>query len=411
MASEQMIFSVSEANNFIKALLDAVPQLQTIFVRGEISNYKCYPSGHHYFTLKDEGSALRCVMFRGMAAKLRFRPENGMKVVAFGRIGVFPRDGGYQLYCSDLSVQGVGDLHVAFEQLKEALGKEGLFDPAHKKPLPKYPRRIAIITSSAGAAVHDMLRILKARWPMSEVVLLPVRVQGAEAPAEIAGALRYANKWKVADLIITGRGGGSIEDLWAFNDERVARAIYASDLPVISAVGHEPDVTISDFVADARASTPSNAAEIAVPEQKELRRRLDTLSARMEQSAQKRVKALRERYEALARSRVLRDPMAFIDDKRLLLDYTQRKLSTLAQAQTAQRAQRCASLAASLDALSPLKVLGRGYAVARDENGTILRTAEEASVGEKIEVLLGQGSLMCTVDEQRTGGTGHGKNI
>ena len=411
MASEQMIFSVSEANNFIKALLDAVPQLQTIFVRGEISNYKCYPSGHHYFTLKDEGSALRCVMFRGMAAKLRFRPENGMKVVAFGRIGVFPRDGGYQLYCSDLSVQGVGDLHVAFEQLKEALGKEGLFDPAHKKPLPKYPRRIAIITSSAGAAVHDMLRILKARWPMSEVVLLPVRVQGAEAPAEIAGALRYANKWKVADLIITGRGGGSIEDLWAFNDERVARAIYASDLPVISAVGHEPDVTISDFVADARASTPSNAAEIAVPEQKELRRRLDTLSARMEQSAQKRVKALRERYEALARSRVLRDPMAFIDDKRLLLDYTQRKLSALAQAQTAQRAQRFASLAASLDALSPLKVLGRGYAVARDENGTILRTAEEASVGEMIEVLLGQGSLMCTVDEQRTGGTGHGKNI
>lgn len=411
MASEQMIFSVSEANNFIKALLDAVPQLQTIFVRGEISNYKCYPSGHHYFTLKDEGSALRCVMFRGMAAKLRFRPENGMKVVAFGRIGVFPRDGGYQLYCSDLSVQGVGDLHVAFEQLKEALGKEGLFDPAHKKPLPKYPRRIAIITSSAGAAVHDMLRILKARWPMSEVVLLPVRVQGAEAPAEIAGALRYANKWKVADLIITGRGGGSIEDLWAFNDERVARAIYASDLPVISAVGHEPDVTISDFVADARASTPSNAAEIAVPEQKELRRRLDTLSARMEQSAQKRVKALRERYEALARSRVLRDPMAFIDDKRLLLDYTQRKLSSLAQAQTAQRAQRFASLAASLDALSPLKVLGRGYAVARDENGTILRAAEEASVGEMIEVLLGQGSLMCTVDEQRTGGTGHGKNI
>ena len=411
MASEQMIFSVSEANNFIKALLDAVPQLQTIFVRGEISNYKCYPSGHHYFTLKDEGSALRCVMFRGMAAKLRFRPENGMKVVAFGRIGVFPRDGGYQLYCSDLSVQGVGDLHVAFEQLKEALGKEGLFDPAHKKPLPKYPRRIAIITSSAGAAVHDMLRILKARWPMSEVVLLPVRVQGAEAPAEIAGALRYANKWKVADLIITGRGGGSIEDLWAFNDERVARAIYASDLPVISAVGHEPDVTISDFVADARASTPSNAAEIAVPEQKELRCRLDTLSARMEQSAQKRVKALRERYEALARSRVLRDPMAFIDDKRLLLDYTQRKLSSLAQAQTAQRAQRFASLAASLDALSPLKVLGRGYAVARDENGTILRAAEEASVGEMIEVLLGQGSLMCTVDEQRTGGTGHGKNI
>ena len=411
MASEQMIFSVSEANNFIKALLDAVPQLQTIFVRGEISNYKCYPSGHHYFTLKDEGSALKCVMFRGMAAKLRFRPENGMKVVAFGRIGVFPRDGAYQLYCSELSAAGVGDLYVAFEQLKAKLEGEGLFDPAHKKPLPRYPKRIAVITSSAGAAVHDMLRILNARWPMSEVVLLPVRVQGAEAPPEIAGALRYANKWRVADLIITGRGGGSIEDLWAFNDERVARAIYASDLPVISAVGHEPDVTISDFVADARASTPSNAAEIAVPDQQELRRRLNVLQTRMEQSEQKRVKLLAERYEKLARSRVLRDPMAFIDDKRLLLDYTQRKLSALAQAQTAQRAQRFASLAASLDALSPLKVLGRGYAVARDKNGTILRAAEEASVGEKIEVLLGKGSLMCTVDEQRTGGTGHGKNI
>ena len=411
MASEQMIFSVSEANNFIKALLDAVPQLQTIFVRGEISNYKCYPSGHHYFTLKDEGSALRCVMFRGMAAKLRFRPENGMKVVAFGRIGVFPRDGAYQLYCSELSAQGAGDLHVAFEQLKVKLEKEGLFDPAHKKPLPRYPKRIAVITSSAGAAVHDMLRILNARWPMSEVVLLPVRVQGTEAPGEIAGALRYANKWQVADLIITGRGGGSIEDLWAFNDERVARAIYLSDIPVISAVGHEPDVTIADYVADVRAATPSNAAELAVPDRQELARRLKMLQTRMVRSEQKRVRALSERYEKLARSRVLRDPMAFIDDKRLLLDYTQRKLSTLAQAQTAQRAQRFASLAASLDALSPLKVLGRGYAVARDKNGTILRAAEEASVGEMIEVLLGQGSLMCTVDEQRTGGTGHGKNI
>ena len=401
MASEQMIFSVSEANNFIKALLDAVPQLQTIFVRGEISNYKCYPSGHHYFTLKDEGSALRCVMFRGMAAKLRFRPENGMKVVAFGRIGVFPRDGAYQLYCSELSAQGAGDLHVAFEQLKVKLEKEGLFDPAHKKPLPRYPKRIAVITSSAGAAVHDMLRILNARWPMSEVVLLPVRVQGTEAPGEIAGALRYANKWQVADLIITGRGGGSIEDLWAFNDERVARAIYLSDIPVISAVGHEPDVTIADYVADVRAATPSNAAELAVPDRQELARRLKMLQTRMVRSEQKRVRALSERYEKLARSRVLRDPMAFIDDKRLLLDYTQKNLASLAQNQMAQREQRYAALAAKLDALSPLKVLGRGYAVAKSADGTILRAAEDAAVGETIEVLLGRGSLACTVNEKR----------
>ena len=401
MAGEQMVFSVSEANNFIKALLDGVPQLQTIFVRGEISNYKCYPSGHHYFTLKDEGSALRCVMFRGMAARLRFRPENGMKVVAFGRIGVFPRDGAYQLYCSELNAQGAGDLHVAFEQLKAKLEKEGLFDPAHKKPLPRYPKRIAIITSSAGAAVHDMLRILNARWPMSEVVLLPVRVQGAEAPGEIAGALRYANKWQVADLIITGRGGGSIEDLWAFNDERVARAIYLSDIPVISAVGHEPDVTIADYVADVRAATPSNAAELAVPDRQELARRLKMLQTRMVRSEQKRVRALSERYEKLARSRVLRDPMAFIDDKRLLLDYTQKNLASLAQNQMAQREQRYAALAAKLDALSPLKVLGRGYAVAKSADGTILRAAEDAAVGETIEVLLGRGSLACTVNEKR----------
>ena len=408
---QQAIFSVSEANNFIKALLDAVPQLQTIFVRGEISNYKLYPSGHHYFTLKDEGSALRCVMFRGMASSLRFRPENGMKVIAFGRIGVFPRDGAYQLYCSELSAEGVGDLHVAFEQLKEKLYKEGLFDPAHKKPLPKYPRRIAIITSSAGAAVHDMLRILNARWPMSEVALLPVRVQGAEAPPEIAGALRYANRWKVADLIITGRGGGSIEDLWAFNDERVARAIYDSEIPVISAVGHEPDVTIADFVADVRAATPSNAAELAVPDQEELRRRLGVLQTRMTQSERKRVKVLRERYEKLARSRVLRDPMAFIDDKRLLLDYTQKNLAALAQNQMAQRTQRYAALAAKLDALSPLKVLGRGYAVARNAEGAILRTAADVQTGERIEILLGQGSLDCTVDGKNTGGTTDGKNV
>ena len=395
-----MIFSVSEANNFIKALLDAVPQLQTIFVRGEISNYKLYPSGHHYFTLKDEGSALKCVMFRGMAGKLRFRPENGMKVIAFGRIGVFPRDGAYQLYCSELSVEGVGDLHVAFEQLKEKLFKEGLFDPAHKKPLPKYPKRIAIITSSAGAAVHDMLRILNARWPMSEVVLLPVHVQGAEAPPEIAGALRYANKWQVADLIITGRGGGSIEDLWAFNDERVARAIYASDIPVISAVGHEPDVTIADFVADARASTPSNAAEIAVPDMAELLQRLDSFRSRMAQGTLNGLERQERRLKALAEKRVLTDPLAFVQDKRLQLDYVQQKLLTAANAQWQEEQRRFAALAAKLDALSPLKVLGRGYAMARTEDGAVLRTAAQVQSGDTIHLRLAQGGLRCTVTEK-----------
>ena len=408
---EQNIIAVSQVNEYIKFLLDRDELLTNLCVRGEVSNYKIYPSGHHYFTLKDAEGALKCVMFRSSAQRLRFRPENGMQVIAYGRVTVFPRDGAYQLYCSELSAAGVGDLYVAFEQLKAKLEGEGLFDPAHKKPLPGYPKRIAVITSSAGAAVHDMLRILNARWPMSEVVLLPVRVQGAEAPPEIAGALRYANKWRVADLIITGRGGGSIEDLWAFNDERVARAIYESEIPVISAVGHEPDVTIADFVADVRAATPSNAAELAVPDQQEIFRRLDALQTRMVQSEKKRVKLFAERYEKLARSRVLRDPMAFIDDKRLLLDYTQKNLASLAQNQMAQREQRFAALAAKLDALSPLKVLGRGYAVAKSADGRILRAAEDADVGEKIEILLGQGSLSCTVNERNTGGTTDGKNI
>ncbi|MBE6910134.1 MAG: exodeoxyribonuclease VII large subunit [Ruminococcaceae bacterium] len=400
----QTIFSVSEANNFIKALLDGVPQLREIFVRGEISNYKVYPSGHHYFSLKDAEGALRCVMFRGSASSLRFRPENGMKVIAFGRISVFPRDGSYQLYVSELTAEGAGDLHVAFEQLKAKLDAEGLFDPAHKKPLPRYPKTIAIVTSSAGAAVHDMIRILGARWPQSRIVLLPVRVQGAEAPPEIAGALRYANKWRVADVIITGRGGGSMEDLWAFNDERVARAIYDSVIPVISAVGHEPDVTIADYVADARASTPSNAAEIAVPDQNELRRALETLSGRMEQSERARLDALRNRLNELAAKRVLTDPTAFIADKRLLLDYTQKTLAALAEKQLAERQRRFAALCASLDALSPLKVLSRGYAMARGADGQVIRRAKDVAVGEKIDLTLGEGRLGCVVESRETGG-------
>lgn len=396
----QMIFSVSEANNFIKALLDRVPQLQEIFVRGEISNYKLYPSGHHYFTLKDAEGAMRCVLFKGNAFRLRFRPENGMKVIAFGRISVFPRDGAYQLYVSELSAEGVGDLHVAFEQLKRKLDAEGLFDPDHKKPLPRCPKTIAIVTSSAGAAVHDMIRILNARWPLSKVVLLPVRVQGEEAPGEIAGALRYANKWRVADVIITGRGGGSIEDLWAFNDERVARAIYDSEIPVISAVGHEPDVTIADYVADARASTPSNAAEIAVPDQKELRRRLAALSERMEQSESARLETLRGRLEDLAQKRALTDPTAFVSDKRMLLDYTQKNLAAAAQRQLAQRQRQYAALCASLDALSPLKVLGRGYAMARTADGQVIKSAGDVAVGDRIELTLGSGRLGCKVESR-----------
>ena len=396
---EQHIFGVTEVNNLVKLLLDNEPMLQNVCVRGELSNYKMYPSGHHYFTLKDPEGALRCVMFKGSAMKLRFQPENGMKVVVSGRITVFPRDGAYQLYCNTMTPEGVGDLAVAFEQLKARLYAEGLFDPAHKKPLPAYPQRIAIITSSAGAAVHDMIRILRRRYPIAKVILLPVRVQGAEAPPEIVGAIRYANRWKVGDVIITGRGGGSMEDLWAFNDERVARAIYESEIPVISAVGHEPDVTISDFVADARASTPSNAAEIAVPDQAELLRWLRGAGERMEQSETARLEALRQRLDTLAAKRCLTDQMAYVQDKRMELVHVQQRLSDLSGALVARKRQRFSALAASLDAMSPLKVLSRGYAMARNENGRILKSYRDVTAGERLTVVLGEGGFSCTVEE------------
>lgn len=397
---ERHIFSVTEVNELVKLLLDNEPMLSGICVRGEISNYKMYPSGHHYFSLKDPTGAIRCVMFKGQAMRLRFRPENGMKVLVTGRVSVFPRDGAYQLYCDTMTPEGAGDLALAFEQLKEQLYKEGLFDEAHKKPLPRFPERIAIVTSSAGAAVHDMIRILRRRYPLAKVILLPVRVQGAEAPPEIAGAIRYAGKWKIGDVIITGRGGGSMEDLWAFNDERVARAIYACETPVISAVGHEPDVTIADFVADRRASTPSNAAEIAVPDMAELLQRLDSFRSRMAQGTLNGLERQERRLKALAEKRVLTDPLAFVQDKRLQLDYVQQKLLTAANAQWQEEQRRFAALAAKLDALSPLKVLGRGYAMARTEDGAVLRTAAQVQSGDTIHLRLAQGGLRCTVTEK-----------
>ena len=399
--AERYIFTVSELNQFIKDLLDNVPPLTDLLLRGEISNYKVYPSGHHYFTLKDSQCAVKCVLFKGSAMKLRFRPENGMQVIASGRISVYPRDGAYQLYCTGLSPDGVGDLSVAYEQLKEKLRLEGLFDEAHKKPLPPYPQRIAIVTSPAGAAVHDMIRILRRRYPIAKVLLLPVRVQGTEAPAEIAGAIRYANRHRLADVLITGRGGGSLEDLWAFNDERVARAIYDSEIPVISAVGHEPDVAISDFVADRRASTPSNAAEIAVPDRMELLRWLDGADSRMARGVTRQLKASQERLDSLAQKRVLTDPTALIADKGMQLDHLQHRLAAAMLAVTDRESGRFAALAASLDALSPLRVLGRGYALAQTEDGTVLRSAAQTAAGERIRVRLAQGQLVCDVAETK----------
>lgn len=394
---QQQVYTVTQVNNFIKDVLENVKPLQSILVRGELSNYKIYPSGHHYFTLKDGESSMRCVMFKGAAGKLKFRPENGMKVVVGGAVRVYPRDGGYQLYATTLSADGIGDLYVAFEQLKAKLAEEGLFDPAHKKPLPRFPQRIAIITSSAGAAVHDMIRILRHRYPIAKVILLPVRVQGIEAPPEIVGAIRYANRYRVADVIITGRGGGSMEDLWAFNDERVARAIFASELPVISAVGHEPDVTIADFVADARASTPSNAAETAVPDMQALFDYLGQCWVRMTQESRSMLQRKGKHLQMLAEKRCLTDPYAFLQDKGMYLDILQQKIYALEKDRVGVQLRRFTHLIAKLDALSPLKVLSRGYAMAQTTDGTVVKSAAQVELGENIDLTLGQGSLKCTV--------------
>ena len=397
--AETRIYSVSELNGLIKELFDETPLFLQIAVRGELSNYKIYPSGHHYFTLKDSESSLKCVMFKSSALKLRFKPENGMSVTAFGRVSVYPRDGAYQLYCTGIMPEGTGDLQVAFEQLKKKLDEEGLFDASHKKPLPLYPEKIAVITSSAGAAVHDMIRILSHRWPMTKVLLLPVRVQGSEAPAEIAGAIRYANRHALADLIITGRGGGSIEDLWAFNDERVARAIYASSIPVISAVGHEPDVTISDYVADRRASTPSNAAEIAVPDASEERTALESYGIRASQAIDKQVKHLRTELKSLSTRRVMQDAGAYLDDRRIELDHMRDKLAASMEAQLAQKTREQAGLAAALDAMSPLRVLMRGYAIAAQESGETVRSVKQLQSGQSLRLRVSDGSAKCTVNE------------
>lgn len=408
---EAKIYSVSEVNGYIKAQMDCDGLLAGLCIRGEISNYKVYPSGHHYFSLKDSGGAIRCVLFRGAASALRFRPENGMQVLATGRVTVFPRDGAYQLYCERLTPEGVGDLYVAFEQLKQKLQAEGLFDPAHKKPLPQFPGRIAIVTSAAGAAIHDMLRILSKRYPLTKVVLLPVRVQGAEAPAEIAGAIRYVNRHQLADLIITGRGGGSMEDLWAFNDERVARMIYLSEIPVISAVGHEPDVTISDFVADLRAATPSNAAELAVPDQGELRERLLSLQTRLAQAETKRLKLWRQEVEKLRTARVLQSPTNYLEDRRLLVDYQQNKLLAAVRQALLRKKQGYVRLRTALESMSPMGVLARGYAMTRDGAGRVITDSAALHIGDTVTITLRQGEADAAITAIRGGSHGREEDL
>ena len=394
---ERQVLSVGQLNDYIKGRLDNDPGLRNIAIRGELSNYKVYPSGHHYFTIKDGTGALKCVMFKSAALRLRFRPENGMQVIAMGSVTVYVRDGVYQLYCTGMVMDGIGDLYAAFEQLKAKLAAQGLFDPAHKKPLPKLPGTIGIVTSSAGAAVHDMLRILRKRYPLTQVRLLPVRVQGVEAPAEIAGAIYYANQHQLADLLIVGRGGGSIEDLWAFNDERVARAIYDSKIPVISAVGHEPDVTISDFVADLRAATPSNAAELAVPDQDALRQTLDDMQNAMAVAMQTKIRRAGERLEQLSNRPVLKSPLASFESRKKALELLEKRLISAQSGNVAKNRQRFVAQVSKLDAMSPLKVLTRGYAMVAREDGTIVRSVSDVKSREPIAVRVSDGTIVATV--------------
>lgn len=389
--------SVTQLTGYIKLLLDRDEILSQTCVRGELSNYKIHSSGHHYFTLKDEGAVISCVLFRSDAMRLRFRPESGMKVILTGRVSLFPRSGQYQLYVSHMQPDGAGDLAVAFEQLKQRLQAQGVFDAAHKKPLPRYPERVALVTSPTGAAVRDMIRILGRRWPLASVLVCPVRVQGEGAAEEIAAMLELVDAAELADVIITGRGGGSLEDLWAFNEEIVARAIYRCKTPVISAVGHEPDVTIADFAADVRAATPSNGAELAVCDRAELRALLEQQARRMEKAQERRLELLRQRLRRLSERPVLRSPEGSLQQKELLLELLRQRLERAAVSAVEQDQRRFAALSGRLDALSPLKVLARGYAVATRQE-QVLHSVAQLSPGEEIRLRLADGTAFCAVE-------------
>ncbi len=388
--------SVTEVSAYIKSLLDRDAVLGQLCVRGELSNYKIHSSGHHYFTLKDDGAVINAVMFRSDASRLPFQPGNGMKVIVYGRVSSFPKSGQYQIYVSQMQPDGVGALYVAFEQLKEKLLREGLFAKEAKKPLPRYPRRIALVTSPTGAAVRDMIRVLGRRFPACEVLVCPVKVQGEGAAQEIAAMLAYVDGHRLADVIITGRGGGSIEDLWAFNEEAVARAIFACRTPVISAVGHEPDVTIADFVADVRAATPSNAAELAVCDAAELRIGLRNVLSHMTRSVLSQIAEKRARLEAVASKRIMSSPYEYLNERSLLLSMQEQRMTGAMAALLAEKRKQYVRLAAAMDALSPLKVLSRGYSMVQGEGG-VVKSVSGVAPGDRLTIRFADGQAGCLV--------------
>lgn len=397
MAEERQVFTVTALNEYIKMKLETDEALMRVFIRGEISNFTNHKSGHFYFTVKDETSRIAAVMFRSSASKLAFIPENGMKVIVGGRVSAYVRDGQYQIYVDTLEPDGVGALYIAYEQLKAKLGAEGLFDEAKKKPLPRYPMRIGVITSPTGAAIRDIINILGRRFPIAEVVLYPSLVQGESAAPQLIEGLRYFNEKKNVNVIIIGRGGGSLEDLWAFNSEALVREVAASELPVISAVGHEIDFTLCDFAADRRAPTPSAAAELAVPERYELKRKLGNVTARLELLEGKKLELLRSTLERMKKSRALTNPRNFIDDKRMALGIAEDKLYNRITFLLERKKSALAGKTAKLDAMNPLSVLSRGYGAAFASDGTVIRSAVQVEKGSDISLMLSDGTVRATV--------------
>lgn len=390
------VYSVSQLNNYVKGVLDKDENLAHIFVSGEISNFKAHYSGHYYLTVKDETASIKAVMFAGNASRLRFMPENGMKVIIFGTVSLFSRDGSYQLYINDMQPDGAGALNVAFEQLKKKLSAEGLFSQEHKKPIPKFPKKVGVVTSLTGAAVRDIFNVLGRRFPAAEVIIRPCKVQGDGAAEDIAKAIKTFNKYNCADVLIVGRGGGSIEDLWAFNEEIVARAVYDSAIPIISAVGHETDYTICDFVADLRAPTPSAAAECAVPDTIELKSRLLAYKQHLFTLTKNAVKTERTKLELIEKSGVLKDPTLKIKDNKSELIYLSEKLSSLADAYINRNKTQLSAIAGKLDALSPLGVIARGYSLA--QNGDkVVTSVKNIKIGDEISVKLSDGTFTANV--------------
>lgn len=394
---ERQALTVTQVNLYIKQVIARDDLLTNVLVKGELSNFKAHSSGHMYMSLKDEQGVMRAVMFRSAASKLDFTPENGMKVIARGRVGVYERDGQYQLYIEHMEQDGIGDLHVAFEKLKKKLDSEGLFSPQYKKPLPKYPRRIGVVTAPTGAAIRDILNILSRRFSYSDVVLYPVLVQGENSAASIVKAIEYFNATNSADVLIVGRGGGSIEDLWSFNEECVARAIFKSEIPIISAVGHEIDFTISDFVADLRAPTPSAAAELVVPSGEELREKFNNVYKRMYTCAMRHIERGRMQVKYYTDNTYLKNPMSKVDDSRLYLDSVTKNFENSYEKILSEKKQSLAVAASKLSALSPLKSLERGFSLARS-NGKLIKSIDHVSLGEKIEVIVNDGRIEAAVE-------------